>query len=407
MNPIFIYLIYLLILCHPIYRFRWFRLKSLAPHSVLGLFLVCCGFSIFNVYARINIFDSFEDVFAFQRDAMIMLIYLKADFNTYWELLVRLGGKEIPDHLKEPIVSMSYWGNMSNYCIIRLYAIFAYISSPSLYNISIFFSFISFVGKFLMLKAIDNYQFSKKQYLALIGIVFFLPNESFWTLSMHKETLIMFCLGMIVYGIYSSKWHRWLYLVSGLIILFVVRDFYFVSLVPGLLIYYLINETKLSINQIATICLSFIFFLVILPIKLGKTLLEVIIEKKTEFASLKNGNTQIETLHFLENPVYAIFKTINNGFFEPNFFHLRNPFDFIVCAEMFLLNLLMAFFAYYIIKNKEFKHLGFYLFALIIIVSSGYLVPNIGAILRYKSAAYLILAFFVFFDYFRLKQENK
>lgn len=354
-----------------------------------------------------NIFDSFEDVFAFQRDAMIMLIYLKKDFNTYWELLIRFGGQEIPAHLKEPIVSMSYWGNISNYFVIRLYAIFGFISRPSLYNISIFFAFISFVGKFLLLKSVDDYPLSKKQYLALIGVLFFLPNESFWTLSLHKETLIIFCLGLIVYGIYTPKWFRWIYLLGGLIILFVVRDFYFVSIIPGLLLYYLINETKLNLQQIATICVSFIFMLMILPIKFGRTLLQVIIEKKTEFASLKNGNTKIETLHFQDDPIYSIFKTINNGFFEPNLFHIRNPFDFIISVEMIVLTLLMAFFGYHTIKSKQFKNLGFYLFSLIIIVSTGYLVPNIGAILRYKSAAYLLLAFFVFFDYFQLKREKK
>ena len=358
------------------------------------------------MYAHTHIFNTGGDIFAFQRDALIMLIYLKHDFYTYWELMFRIGGKDIPTHLSEPIISMGFWGNMSNYLMVKLYTIFSFISSPTLINISIFFSFIGFMGKFLILKAIENKSLGKFQFYTLAFILFYLPNESFWTNAIHKETLLTFAIGLVIYAFSLSVWYRWAMVVFGMTLMFIVRDFYFMSFLMGLFIYYLMNETKLKLRQVILVTSFFILILFSLPIKFGKTLFHVLIDKKTEFSSMNHGHTKIETLHFLQKPLESIYNTILNGFIEPSFWHIRNAFELVISIENFLISIILLFFIYAIFKAKSFQFFGFYVFAILIIFSCGYLVPNIGAILRYRSVAYITLVFTLCYEYFLIQNRK-
>ena len=246
------------------------------------MYVATCGIALFNIYAHLHVFPPLSDINSFHLDALIINLYLQKDFGHFIDLILLPGGIKIPTHLTEPIYSMGHWGNISNYFIVRIYAIIIFISSPNLYVISLFFGFLSFVGKYLLFLFFQQKITQKAHAITLLLVCFFIPNEAFWTASMHKETMLLLSVGIALYGLSRARLSGYMMLLFGLMIMFYARDFYLWAFLIGLFVHYLINYTDLRIRQIAFLAIVLILILLILPLHLDKSLLTILIRKKQE-----------------------------------------------------------------------------------------------------------------------------
>ncbi|MBK7959424.1 MAG: hypothetical protein IPK03_15850 [Bacteroidetes bacterium] len=363
MKEVAIYIFYLLGFGLFIYSSKFFQLSFISKKYVLGLFFATCGIAFFSIYAHIHIFPPASDIHSFHLDALIINLYLKKDLSQYLDLLLRSGGANIPNHLAEPIYSMGHWGNISNYFIVRIYALIIYLSSPNLYVISLFFGMMSFMGKFLMFKFFQQRIQSKANLIALLLLCFLIPNESFWTASMHKETLLL-SVGIALYGLSKENLFGFITMTIGLMMMVYARDVYLWAFLIGLFVHYLINYTELRLRQIVLLAIVLILILLILPLHLDRSLLTILIKKKQEFALLKNANSSLEILHFLQAPIHAIYNTLLNGFIQPTIFKVRSMYDLVISIENLLGFFVLLLYIYMIPFKNSVKNAGIFLFHL-------------------------------------------
>jgi hypothetical protein len=362
--------------------------------------------SFFYVFAYNHLMTPLSDMNGYLIDGVMMNLYIKHDCYQYASLLIQQGGEHIPPHLREPIFAMNYWGNTGNYLMVRIYAFFILLSKPNLYVISIFFAMISYIGKWSILQYFSKYTNSKTQDYIFIAILFFLPNESFWTSGLHKEALIILSLGMVMYGMRFFSYRNVLIQLLGLYIMFLIRDFYFFVLFITLIVYYLMHYTNVRMRHIIGISASFVILFLLSPLKLEKNLFKIILQKKAEFAVLKNAQSQLDVLHFTQAPIHTIYSVFKNSIIEPTIFHARNLMDWVICMENIMMLFLMCYISFHIRKRIVLDHLYLFIFSITILLFIGYTIPNYGTILRYRSVPYILMIAGIYLCYILSTREK-
>jgi NADH:ubiquinone oxidoreductase subunit K len=123
--------------------------------------------------------------------------------------------------------------------------------------------------------------------------------------------------------------------------------------------------------------------------------LKIITQRKTDFDNLKTAHSQLDSFElkptlssFLKNSPMAI----NHGFLRPYFWETKNIFSFLLSLELLLFEalILIAVYFYFKNRNKQKQHFHFFLFYMlliagIMIVATGFIVPNYNSIARYRS----------------------
>lgn len=238
--------------------------------------------------------------------------------------------------------------------------------------------------------------------LLLATIIFLLPTLLFWTSGIHKEFICTFSFGLIVYGLFNFYTNQkiifLLLFIFSFGLLALVRIHIALLLLPsalGLL-------ATLYFNKKPIVVFSFIYFLVIalayfveIPYTDGN-LIDNVLHKKQLFQALKTGNSHIEINQF--DTLLGLIKSIPQAFFNtilrPHFFEIETIYAFFASLESFFFFVSFMGFVFYFrfldTKQRTFA-LFFLSFGLSYLIVTGLIVPNIGAILRYRSIAMLAL----------------
>jgi hypothetical protein len=82
----------------------------------------------------------------------------------------------------------------------------------------------------------------------LIGLLIFLPNMHFWTVSLGKGSIIFFGLGMMMYGLSQLKTRK-LHLLLGLLIIYHVRPHVFLFMAVGIVVGLFTGKQKVPLYQ--------------------------------------------------------------------------------------------------------------------------------------------------------------
>jgi hypothetical protein len=93
---------------------------------------------------------------------------------------------------------MGYWYDFTGYTIIRVNALMRNFFDGFYFYSFLFFSFLSFIGGFYLYKFISD-KTDLSEYV-IIGLIFLVPNILFWTSGLHKEALVLFSLGILLYS---------------------------------------------------------------------------------------------------------------------------------------------------------------------------------------------------------------
>lgn len=423
---IFITIFYILFFCFIIYHLHFFEISSLSKSIVIGIFLLkviaASSFGIihFHFYGAIDTFMYFYDSKG---------IYQTLFDNQLHFLQLLFGPSDlglnapIPSHLLPYLdkYGITYWGHYytSEYMVIRFLTIFNLFTSGYYYADAVFMAFISLIGLLYIYRILASV-YSEKTFFIQIAL-FGIPSVVFFTSGIHKEALSVFFLGILLWNFHKISDRNitikrlFLILASGLL-LYIVREFIFIFLLPNLIAYYLCMKRRKNVfvKFLFTHLLYWLLVLNLFRINEQLDIIHKIVVKQEDFSSLK-GNSNIK-INKLDENIFSLVKNfhsaLRNTLVYPLYWNAKNLFQKLASFESGILFLILAVCLLFMKIRKPNIHpiLPFCIvFSFSLLILFGLIVPNLGAIARYKSVPlpFLVASFFIVFDEKRFLKKVK
>lgn len=216
---------------------------------------------------------------------------------------------------------------------------------------------------------------------------------------------MLFSLGLFFYGcvrmVQQFSARNLLLVLTGAALTYFTRDYVLFMLLPGVAAFFVTYRRFIRIRFL----LPLIYAVVIaggiyLPLFKGKNVMEVIALKQKEFKALEAGGTQISVRDFQPSCfslVTNLPQALRNSLLGPFFISPFKVSHYILIAENALLMLALVLFPWIAGKPRlQPFPLMCLLFSVLLLLLIGYIVPNVGAIVRYRSIALPFLFIFLY-----------
>lgn len=410
--------LYLILIILIIRKAGFYKLPGINSRLVLAAFALklIAGLALYFVYTRVYTNYLEADIFKYYHDSSIIDQALRnGNFSDYLKMTF---GFNDPALIANYYSRMNFWefGNSfspinDSQTIIRVCALLRAITTADNYStVALFFIFFSFTG------LCGLYRFFRMNihgYDKLILIsVFCIPSVVFWTSGILKESLLIFFMGIFLFSLskifkknYSPR--IFIYVALSLAGLILIKTYILFLLIPSVLGF--IWSTIAPGNSWLKYLLSFLIFIGICSaIGSANKRLHIptrLAERQYDFNAVAKGNAnmtantparsrfEIERL----NPDYSsVIKLIPdalfNTFIRPSFVSTKAPLTIITGIE----NILMLIFflvCLLTINSASYNHMFLFclLFTLLLFILVGMTVPIMGAVVRYKVPALILI----------------
>ncbi len=293
--------------------------------------------------------------------------------------------------------SDSYWNNLKGNAFVKLLSVFDILSFGHYYVNVIFYSFISLFGPIGIFRVMSDVFPGKK--LAVLLATFFIPSFIYWTSGVHKEGLIFLGISLIIYHLYfgwkQKKYTitRWLGVLLGLAILFILRNFLMLLIIPAVLAWLLAAHwPRYGLRIFMSVYLFFgVLFFTARHIDTSLDFPQAVVNKQQAFLRMQGGGSTIpikelkpEFSSFLKNTPQAI----TLSFLRPYPSDVHHLLSLAASLEIYLLLLLFLLFLLFRKKNGALSSNAIYLSLFLsfsILLAIGFSINNLGAIVRYRS----------------------
>lgn len=345
---------------------------------------------IFSHYA-----DSNNDYIVYSEEGYIqsklLLSNPRAFFSELWADVARYGFGGFFD------ASYSFWGYLRFHLIHKFSAIINLLSRGNFYMNALLFSSLTFWGHIAFYRIFSS-MYPGKKWTCILGC-FMLPSLMAFTALIHKDGLIFLCLAFCSYVFY--KWlagarrgfKDGLAITLALLGIMLIRNYVLVALLPAMLTAALLRNSKRK--WMLTLILYLIFTLVFFC---SNYLPQAVVKRQQDFALLEKGEAGLPIIplqptlkSFAENAPQAI----AHGLLYPYPGQTKEAFGMIAALELAVLLLLMV--TVIVVKRKQWAkdvhpfHLYSILFFASMIFIIGYTIPNMGAIVRYRSLLWIFI----------------
>jgi hypothetical protein len=298
-----------------------------------------------------------------------------------------------------------YVNHFERWFIIKGLAILNLLSGKSYYTDVLLFEFLIIGGPLLLFKLLA------KEFPGRIGmnflLVFFIPSVIFWCSGIRSEGLLLFFTVLLIYNgqAYARKAGVWpaLGCLAGFLGLLLIRYQFLLIFLPAFLAYWVSLKNRTTspkyFNRIYLILLLVFGISLFLPPdrQFSKPL-----RMSQESFFLLKGNTQYKLDSLKPGPMSVIKilpQATTNTFFRPYPWEGKNLLQSISSVEVIFLIAGMFFFLVSPNRKHQVSHPLYWLFLFYGItqfVTIGYAVPFPGAIVRYRSIAFLFLVLFLY-----------
>jgi hypothetical protein len=274
-------------------------------------------------------------------------------------------------------------------------AVFDVFSAGNYYINVIFYSFLTLAGPIAIYRIMADVFPDKK--LTILLSTFLLPSFIYWTSGIHKDGLVFMGLALIIYcfyfGLQQKRFtlQRWAIIVASLLLILLLRNFLVLFLIPACVAWSLAHKYDkrpvLIFTAIYLLC-TLIFFTA-KYIHPDLDLPQSVVDRQQAFLTLTGGSAvaidqlQPNTVSFIQNiPQAFLLSTI-----RPYPSDVRHILSLAAAAEI---NLLLLFFLIFLLwRQPEIRLKPVLLFCLFlsfsVLMSIGYTVHFLGAIVRYRS----------------------
>lgn len=304
------------------------------------------------------------------------------------------------------------WKNFDDNLFIKLLGILNILSGGNYYLTVVLFNFFPTLGLYYLYVTVQKSLASHK--LLTFLLIFLLPSCLFWNSGIHKDGLIVFFSGALIYCICRSIYYRpnWKLTTVAIIcfaFIFLFRNVTALLLVPGITAWIwsvsLGRKHYISYLVLYTVffCLFFVSSLLSpkfnLPLKLS--------EKQHEFLALKgNSLLPLTPLEPTVKSFVSVFpEAVNHVFLRPYPTEVTGIFQLMSFLEnIFTFSILIiAIWKFRSNLSTALLHpFAIFLIALALsgLLLTGYIIPFTGAIVRYKSY-YMVLLLLPFLSAIR------
>lgn len=292
--------------------------------------------------------------------------------------------------------SHSFWHLLAYESYIRLLVLFSFLSFGNYFVEVVLFCTLVFIAHWLLYRLFTR-RFPASSPALLIAI-FFLPVILFWLSGIRKDGILFLGFSLTLYYFDrllsdTIRIKNLLLFITGLLLIFLLRNFMLLCLLPALLAWWLSSRFRLNapVSFVAVYLLAIFCFFYSSRMNSLPRLPEQVAQRQYSFLELK-GNTRLplDSLHATPaSYLHVLPQAMNHSFLRPyitegkSLLHLASAIDNLV----FFLVLLLV----YIFPRKDigtalkdpllltclFSSLAGYIFI-------GYIVPFPGAIVRYK-----------------------
>lgn len=292
----------------------------------------------------------------------------------------------------------SFWNDLKGNIIIKLVSVFNIFSRGDYYINSLFFNFLVFFGHVALYRVFTKV-YPGSSTLVIIGC-FLLPSLIYFSSGIHKDGIVFLMLAVLIYSVYQSLEQNrlnkkyLLLIIASLILLLLIRHFIFIALVPAIIAWIIsvkFKQAPLKVFAIVYVISGLLLFNIDSLISQLKPL-EIITRKQYDYMHLPGSETAINLKTL--NPNFKSFasntpQALNHVLFRPYLWELPVKSLLPLNIELLFYQLLFLAFLFFRRKETSLPNAPFIwvtiVFTLTILLLTGYIVPNLGSIVRYRS----------------------
>jgi len=393
---------YLLFVCYLVF-FAWlitkigfYRAAGLSKSQLIIFFLLKIIAGIF--YGWIGIYygglAQMWDTWGYHQNGILEYQLL---FHNPHEYFTNLFHNPYKDGITQFLnTSDSYWNDLKGNVFIKILSVFNIFSFGNYYVNVIFLAFITFLGPLAFFRVMTD-AFPNRKLLIMLGS-FLVPSFLYWTSGIHKEGLIFTGIALIIYCVYFAVKERRLGakriagLIVGFLLVLTLRNFIIIILVPAV-IAWLVAMWQNRRSFLVYSIMYLIFILIFFNAKYINPIFDfplAVVDKQKEFLKLEGGssiilNSKLEptATSFLKNS----FEAISLSALRPYPTDVKHILSLAASIEVFVLLFLFAIFLFFRKKREGSSPLFWFciFFSISMLLTIGFSVNNLGAIVRYRS----------------------
>lgn len=402
----FLYLFLILIFIN---KSRFFTNTNLKNTTLFGLFFIklVAAYCLFLVYSKYYTDRSTADIFKYFDDSTWLYknVFSKSPIN-YFKII--LGIHTDQPYIHYELKQTQYWFKPhetnvfnDNRTVIR-FNLIIYLISLGYYHIhTLILCFLSFIGLTGIYKTFIKL-FPQKT-LILILSIYFLPSVLFWGSGILKESLLLFSVGLFIYGLAELTLQKkkslsnFIIITISFLLLTITKPYVILTLAPSVLA--LISYPRFKkISIIYYFILIHVFCIIsALIVNYLNTNLDIlgnIVYKQHDFLNVARDTHAQSTIYVekLSNNLYSFIHfsplAFVNGFFRPTIFEINS---IIYLPAVFESTLLILGVVFFLLKrntdlNGNQKMIVYFslFFSVFLALLIGLATPVLGAIVRYR-----------------------
>ncbi len=397
---VLIFFAYAVIFCFLITRISFFKKSGLNNYWLIGLFLIkiaagCVYGWFYSLPANIQTSDTWRYFNASTKETDLLLSHPVTFIKDLFLYSYTSTGNLFVAH-------NSYWNNLKDNLLIKILAVINVFSFKHYYADVIFCNFFFFIGCIAFYRLLKE-KISANKFI-LIAFVFCIPSFLFWCSGVHKDGFVFMAIALCIF--YFNEWitakrisfTAILIFIFCVLILFALRNFVLLLLLPGLITWYLCYHYPQKKILLITCIYGFAIFIFFISgfISGSINFPAYIVNKQIEFKAL-GGKSQLmlpelkpEFISFIQFVPYAI----DTAFLRPHITETANTLYLPAIAENILLYALIIFSAINAYRKRRQNIFtepakAFIIFCFVFAISNllmmGYTVTLTGAIVRYRS----------------------
>jgi len=400
-----LFLFYLAVAYRSLSVLPLFRHSGLSQRGLSVLFSIklVFGIALLLVYTFYYTDRGAADIYKYYDDAEEICAHMSTHPGATFKVITALGYDSADADIRYVLANTHHFDKKdggflesNHHLIIRANAILHFFSYGSIYIHTLIFCFLSFIGAVALYRALLPF-FEEGSGRILVIPVFMIPSVLFWSSGLLKETLVMLCLGTLIFAAMKVLEAR--NLIANIILtalslhfLYLTKPFLAISFVISfylMVTFFFKGYIRIISTLIATLVV--IWFLYAHHTFICE-ILESVISKRNEFVALglKKGAHSLldETIYPVTctQPLMLLPGGMYNMFMQP-FIWSHGLFDKLSGLENLLVLAFTAVLFFFFKRPRRTKLqlavfcLSFFLLNYALI---GVTVPIVGALVRYK-----------------------
>ena len=219
----------------------------------------------------------------------------------------------------------SYWNDLKTNLVVKFISVLHVFSFGNYYVNVVLYNFLTFFGQIALFRVFLKIYKDHKRLLLIT--TFLLPSLLYYGSTIHKDGIIFFALGLMVFYVYQLlfesvfKFKNVLLFLLAFLTVFLFRNYVCLIMIPALIALVIAIKTRVTpwVSFVAVFLISGISFFMIPHFFPAINLPDLVVQKQAEFLNLEKANTNLQVtilepsfLSFLQNLPQAIL----NGFFQ-------------------------------------------------------------------------------------------